>query len=161
MKLTKNHLQSSYIYIALEAENIRNIQECLITSGGLSHDQIIIAPGDYQKYPFELFKFIANLYIWTDKYWYGTYLNKLTYIRLKNTPEVPLLFRIKYASQIRLAIKSKFSYIVKDDDSELLKKADLQSKGYFNARRISEITPFMKKLETKWQLLISNNNPYT
>ena len=156
-----NSSQSSYIYMAIEADNIEHIHTSLITSGGLRHDQIIIAPGDCPKKNFNIFKLIANLYIWTDKYWYGTYYKKLIYVRLKNVPEVPLFFLIKYGSQIRLAIKSKFAYIVKDIDVDLLKQVNYESTNHFNEQRIIEITPFIKKLESKWQLLIYNNNPYT
>jgi len=159
-KSINNSSQSAYIYMAIESDNIEDIQTSLITSGRLSHEQIIIASGDCQKNSFKIFKLIANLYIWTDKYWYGTYYKKLIYVRLKNVPEIPIFFKINYESQIRLSIKSKFAYILKDIDSNLLKQADKESKNHFNEQRIIAITPFMKKIETRWQLLISNKNPY-
>ena len=147
--------------MAIEEENIENIQQSLITSGGMNPEQIKITKGDCKKNSFYCFDLIADLYIWTSKYWYGTLDEKLIYVRLKNVTEVPILFLLKYGPNIRLAIRSKYAYVVKDADAELLDQARTESLAYFNEERIKKIKPFMKKLEKKWQLLISNNNPYS
>ena len=147
--------------MAIENENIKNIQKCLITSDGMNPEQIKITKGNCKKSSFYCFDLIADLYIWTSKYWYGTFYEKLIYVRLKNVTEVPLLFLLKYGPNIRLAIRSKYAYVVKDANADLLDQAHTESLKYFNEERIKKIKPFMEKLEKKWELLISNNNPYS
>jgi hypothetical protein len=148
----------SYIFMAIEDTDIESIKNSLTTLESLPENQIDIVSGNSNDRKFNKFNMIADLYIWTSKYWYGTYYEKLTYVRLKNVNCIPLNFTIKYHNDIRLLLKSRFSYIVNESDSNLLKEVWVKSLRDFDKRRIQAITPGMKKLKNKWDVLISNRN---
>lgn len=150
----------SYIFMAIEDTDIDAIKNSLITLEGLSANQIEIFNGKSNDRKFNKFNMIADLYIWTSKHWYGTYYDRLTYVRLKNVNCIPFTFTIKYHNEMRLVLKSKFSYIVNGSDSDLLKEVWIKSLRNFDKRRIQAITPGMRKLKEKWDILISNRNPF-
>ena len=150
----------SYIFMAIEETDIDSIKNSLLTLEGLLENQIEVVNGNAKDRKFYTFNMIADLYIWTSKYWYGTFYEKLTYVRLKNVTCIPLFFTIKFDSQIRLVLKSNLANIIKESDLQFLKETWLTSLGNFNKRRLKDITPSMRKLEKKWDILISNRNPF-
>lgn len=156
----ENSIVKGYIFMAIENTKIQSITNDLIKIGDLPLNKIEAVAGGINNKKFNEFSIIADLYIWTNKYWYGTYCENLTLLRLKDVEDVPIFFSIKYGDKLRLAIKTKFAYIVKNEDRELLKMTNRKSLRNFNDERIRDISPGMEKLETKWDLLISNRNPY-
>ena len=62
--------------------------------------------------------------------------------------------------EIRLVIKTENASILKKEDKILLKITHQKSINKFNEARIREISPGMKLLQEKWELLVSNGNPY-
>ena len=146
--------------MAIEDTDKDSIKNSLLTLEGLLENQIEIVSGNAKDRKFYKFNMIADLYIWTSKYWYGTYYEKLTYVRLKNVTSIPLFFTIKFNSEIRLVLKSNLANIIKESDFQFLKETWLKSLDNFDKRRLKDITPSMRKLEKKWEILISNKNPF-
>ena len=150
----------SYLYIAVESENMETVVNDLRTIGGLKEHNLIIVKANQEKRKFRQFNMIADLYIWITKYWHGTYYEKLVFIRIKNSKNVPILFSLKYGEKIRLVIKSQIASILKKEDEKLLVMTYKKSMHEFNKARISEINSGMRLLQGKWELLVSNGNPY-
>lgn len=146
--------------MAIEDTDRDSIKNSLLTLDGLLENQIEIVSGNAKDRKFYKFNMIADLYIWTSKYWYGTYYEKLTYVRLKNVTSIPLFFTIKFNSEIRLVLKSNLANIIKEPDFQFLKETWLKSLDNFDKRRLKDITPSMRKLEKKWEILIPNRNPF-
>jgi hypothetical protein len=99
------------------------------------------------------FAIIADLYLWTCKYWYGLYDEKLTYIEIRTASDLNLLFQLKYAEHIRLVIASETLKIFDENEMILLRKASHLSCNNFNKKREKAIKPFIKKLESCYRIL--------
>jgi hypothetical protein len=100
---------------------------------------------------------IADLYLWTCKYWYGLFQEKLTYIEIRTASELNLFFQIKYAEHLRLAIASETLKIFDQNEMILLKEANWECFSNFNKKREKAIKPFVKKLERCYRLLYLYN----
>jgi hypothetical protein len=153
------HSKSAFIFLAIEDVDTQSILKDLLTLDGLAKEQVAICQAETEKKKFKNFNLIADLYIWTSKYWYGTYFEKLTYVRLRGVEQLPLMFLMKYGNKIRLGIRSRFAYIVKEKDCDYLKKTWQKSHRNFDQKRLNDISPSMINLEKNWDLLISNGNP--
>ena len=150
----------SYIFIAIEFENTDKVTDDLVKLGGVNVNDLIVVKANKEKKKFQQFNLIADLYIWTTKYWYGTYFEKLVFVRIKKSDNIPVLFLLKYTDEIRLVIKTESASILKKEDKILLNITHQKSIHKFNEARIREISPGMKLLQEKWKLLVSNGNPY-
>lgn len=150
----------SYLFMAIESQNIDKVERDLVKLCALDAKDLIVAKAGQERRKFRQFHLIADLYIWTSKYWYGTYEEKLVFVRIKNLDIVPALFALKYVDEIRLAIKSDLATVVKKEDEPLLNKTHKESLNDFNEERIRQIEPGMLLLEKNWSTLISNRNPY-
>jgi len=150
----------SYLFMAIESENIDPVKSDLIKLCPLDVKDLIVAKADQERRKFWQFHLIADLYIWTSKYFYGTYHEKLVFVRIRNLENVPALFALKYGNEIRLAIKSDIATVVIKKDELLLKTTHIKSVRKFHEERIRQIEPGMLLLEKNWSTLISNRNPY-
>lgn len=103
------------------------------------------------------FAIIADLYLWTCKYWYGLFKEKLTYIEIRSVSDLNILFQLKYSEHLRLAIASETVKIFGKDEITLLEKANWESMSYFDKQRERAIKPFVKKLEKCYRLLYLYN----
>lgn len=149
----------NYVFIAIENTSHETLRQDFLNLGSVLPTSLEVeAGGTYSKH-FREFKKIAELYIWTHKYWYGTHHEKLTYVRLKNSTDVPLLFQIKYAEQIRLAIFAKRSTIIEPLTRNDLEAAFTKSLSFFDEERIFNIRPLIEKMCWQWKILISHKNP--
>ena len=124
-----------------EAIEIRNLSKC--TSGNRKR-----------------FAMLADLYIWTCKYWYGTFADKLTFVELRGADSLPTLFNLQYSESIRIAISARKLAIFDNDDVKTLQEASIASTSHFNEQRIAKVAPYMPKLEKSYELLICPNNPF-
>jgi hypothetical protein len=103
---------------------------------------------------------IADLYLWTCKYWYGLYADKLTFIELRNQSEPGILFSMKYSQNIKIAISvEKLSFIDKEG-LDLLNKASSHSIEFFNKKRIKAIRPYISKLQKYFKIYNLYKNPF-
>jgi hypothetical protein len=153
--------EMTYLFIAIESIDIDKIKNDLIKLTNTNENKIIIAKAHTETSKLRQFNMISDLYIWTCKYWHGTYYENLTYIRIENEANSLFLFFLKYNKEIRLCIESKNAEITKNEDYELLKKTSQNSIHNFDKQRITAIMPGLSRLEKKkWKLLISNGNPY-
>ena len=149
-----------YLFVAIESNNLEEVKEDLIKLGNQSNLDLEIVKANQEKKKFRQFNLIADLYIWTTKYWYGTYYEKLIYVRIKDSNNIPILFSLKYGEKIRLVIKSELASIVTREDHKLLRIIHERSMNEFNKARIRKISSGMRLLQDKWELLVSNGNPY-
>jgi hypothetical protein len=106
------------------------------------------------------FGIVADLYIWTCKYWYGTYRTKLTFVEIRGLGEAPLFLILKYAEKMRLVIASPKLSIFDSAGLKQLKVAEHLSKTEFNAERISNLKPIIPALESYYDLLFIRDNPF-
>ena len=153
------HSKSVFIFLAIEDVDTKSLLKDLLTLDGLTRQQVEICRANTEYKKFKIFNAIADLYIWTSKYWYGTFEEKLTYVRLRGIDHLPMMFLIKHGNKIRLGIRTRFAYIVKDNDRDYLKEVWQKSLKNFDQERFNDISPGMVNLEKKWDLLISNGNP--
>ena len=96
---------------------------------------------------------IADLYLWTCKYWYGLFRGKLTYIEIRTASELNFFFQLKYAEHLRLVVASETLKIFDDNEMILLRKAINLSWRNFDKKREKAIKPFIKKLESCYRIL--------
>ena len=150
----------SFVFIAVEFEDETTLTNDLLRLCNINADDLLIINGAKKHKMFKYFKMVADLYIWTRKYHYGTPEPRLFYIRLKNHKSLPTLFALKYGEKLRLAIECRFADIVDKENLPSLKSLWLMSLSYFNQERIEKIRPEMERLEPLWVKLVSNGNPY-
>lgn len=105
------------------------------------------------------FAIIADLYLWTCKYWYGLFKEKLTYIEIRSASDLNILFQLKYSEHLRLAIASETLKIFGKDQLLLLNEAGYLSRTNFHEQRKNAINPFFKKLEKYYKILYLYDQP--
>ena len=150
----------SFVFLAVEFEDETALANDLVRLCNINADDVLIINGAKKHKMFKYFKMVADLYIWTRKYHYGTPEPRLFYIRLKNHKSLPTLFALKYGEKLRLAIECRFADIVDKENLSPLQDLWLKSLGYFHQERIEVIRPEMQRLELLWVTLVSNGNPY-
>lgn len=150
------------VYCALELRESDTINEEMIARvSKLSQDLVTVTnlskctSGNQKR-----FAMIADLYLWTCKYWYGTYRDKLTFVELKSVNSLPTLFSLQYAEKIKLAISAKKLSIFDSDGMDCLKQASWESTQHFKEERIEKISPYIPLLEKSYELLSCDNNPF-
>lgn len=104
---------------------------------------------------------ISDIYLWTCKYWYGLYAEKLAYIELRGISEIPPLFMLKFSKQLRLAIYSEKLAIFDKEGVDLLRTASSVSAHYFKEERIEALKKYIPILENYYKVLYHYNNPFT
>lgn len=149
-----------FIFLAIEKTDEQTLKLDLMSLCGVDDKDLVVVCGDNKHRMFKHFNMVADLYIWTKKYHYGTPERKLVYARIKNQTSLSAFFAIKYTNKLRLAIKSKSASIVDPSKVSLLQETFSIGLGYFHNERIDAITPNMKILECEWQVLVSNKNTY-
>lgn len=148
----------NYVFIAIENTDPEALRQDLLNTSDISPASLVVEAGGTSSKFFKEFRKVAELYIWTHKFWYGTYFEKLTYVRLKNSINVPLIFQIKYAEQIRLAISAKRSTIIESSTRDDLNAGFRTSARFFDEERIIKIRPLLEKICWQWNVLISYKN---
>jgi hypothetical protein len=148
-----------FVFIALESNNVENIYYDLVTIGNVDPNNLVVCLAKPKANFFKEFHMLAELYIFVEKYWYGTFYKKLTYVRIKNAKEIPLLFSVKYLDEIRLGILAECATIVAKPLMSELDTAYQLSRSKFNNERVVAIKPLLTALEKRWTLLVSNKNP--
>jgi len=148
----------NYVFIAIENTDLEALRQDLLNLSDISSVSLLVEAGRTSSKFFKEFRKIAELYIWTQKFWYGTYFEKLSYVRLKNSTDVPLIFQIKYAEQIRLAISDNRSTIIESSTRDDLDAGYRTSAEFFNEERILKIRPLLEKMCWQWKVLISYKN---
>lgn len=106
------------------------------------------------------FAMLADLYIWTCKYWYGTHKEKLTFVELRGIDSLPSLFSMRFSEKIRLAIAANKLSIFDSGEMKILKEASAKSLSNFDERRVEEIALYMPLLEKSFKLLSCPRNPF-
>jgi len=127
--------------LSADAVVVQNMSTC--TSGNRKH-----------------FAMLTDLYIWTCKYLYGTFIDKLTFVELRGVDTLPTLFALQYSESIRLAISSNRLSIFSNNNIEMLRQASYQSMAHFNEERITSLAPFIPKLEESYDVLVCKDNPF-
>jgi hypothetical protein len=103
---------------------------------------------------------LADLYLWTSKYWYGIFREKLTFVEIKNADELPALFSLQYSEKIKFAIAAGKLSIFNSDEAIILNEASVESLSNFNEERIEKVAPYIPILEKSYKLLSCPNNPF-
>ena len=150
------------MYCALELTESDKIDEETVTRvSKLSQDLVAVSnlskcTSGYRK----RFVMLADLYLWTCKYWYRTYHEKLTFVELKSIDSLPTLFSLQYSEKIKLAISAKKLSIFDAEGMDCLKQVSWESTHYFKEERIEKISPYIPLLEKSYELLACDNNPF-
>lgn len=124
------------------------------------NDVAVKGLGDCTSGNHKRFALVADLYLWTNKYWYGTFKDKLTFVELRGVEEIPPLFQMKYSAELRLALYSKNLSIFDKDGMIALRHASHISAAYFKAERISQLSKVIGEVEPYYDLLYVSNNPF-
>jgi len=103
---------------------------------------------------------IADLYLWTCKYWYGIYKDKLTFLEIRNQSELGVFFLLQYSEQIKLAISVEKLSFLDPIGKEVLEAASYQSHLHFHEERINAIRPYVPQIERYYRILKISNNPF-
>ena len=106
------------------------------------------------------FASVADLYLWTSKFWYGTFEDRLTFVELRGLEELPSLFQLKYSRELRLAIYSKKLSIFDANGMAALDRARFVSLQYFHEERIAKLSEVIGEVEPYYDLLYVSNNPF-
>jgi len=106
------------------------------------------------------FAMLTDLYLWTCKYWYGTFEDKLTFVEIRGIDNLPMFFSLKYVDKIRFAIASEKLSIFSEVAMVIFKQATYQSMAHFNEKRIEAIAAFIPKLEESYRILWCERNPF-
>ena len=150
------------VYCALElTENDKINEETVARISKVSRELVVVTnlskctSGNHKR-----FAMLADLYLWTCKYWYGIYHEKLTFVELKGVDSLPTLFSLQYAEKIKLAISAKKLSIFDAEGMDCLKQASWESTHHFKEERIEKISPYIPLLEKSYELLSCDNNPF-
>ena len=103
---------------------------------------------------------IADLYLWTCKYWYGIFENKLTFVEIRNQSELGVFFLLQFSEQIKLAISVKKLSFLDHTGINILKAASDESFRHFNDERIEAVRPYVPQIEHYYRILKVFNNPF-
>ena len=104
---------------------------------------------------------LADIYLWTCKYWYGLYAEKLTFVEIRNLSEFGVFFLLQYAAQIRFRISvEKLSFFDKTG-LEILNEASSRSHKHFDEKRLTAIRPYIPQLERYFKVLHLSHNPFS
>jgi len=148
------------VYCVLEPDSQLSLKE-IAKLAGLSLDKVkgknlsACTAGNEKR-----FAQIADIYLWTCKYSYGIYSEKLAYIELRGATELPSLLMLKFSKQLRLSIYSDKLSIFDKKGAALLESAFRTSLNGFHQKRIDALREYVPKLEQYYKVLYHYNNPY-
>ena len=149
-------------YLILELSDADNVDPSdLARLAGVDEDAVVVknlsqCTSGYLKQ----FATLVDLYIWTNKYWYGTYYKKLTFVEIRGISTLPLTIMMKHSAVLRLAIASTKLKIFNQTELSKLREASTVSMAYFNDERIQKLRPLVKQLEHAFSILYIERNPF-
>ena len=149
-------------YLILELSDTEKVNPSdLARLAGVKEDAVVVdnlshCTSGYRRQ----FATLVDLYVWTNKYWYGTYCEKLTFVEIRGICTLPLTIRMKHSAVLRLAIASNKLCIFNRDELSNLKEASAISNSFWHEERIEKLRPLVKKLECNFSLLYIDQNPF-
>ena len=141
-----------------EIANLFNVADEAVTVDWINHSVLT----QHWKYggTFRNFRRLTDIYVWTSKYWYGLYEEKLAFVRIIGVDKLSTFFAMKYLDVTRFAVATERVSIFDKTIQKSLDDVWKISLNDFDQKRIKAILPHLPKLTPYFNLLYHYNNPF-
>ena len=99
------------------------------------------------------FKYLADYYLWTNRYYQGIHESKLTFIRIKGAEKISDSFSLKYSNSIKLALISDTVEIIKMPNDLLTKEIHTISRENTGEDREEKLKKYSAILESHYKII--------